>query len=48
MAKCAFCIHFDGERCKYKDEKIDDPYKDVECEAYIDKYLAIAMAEELI
>jgi len=46
--KCTYCVYFDGKRCRHYNREIENPEKEIECDAYIDKWIAFDMAEELI
>ena len=50
--KCRNCLFFDGEKCKYKGgkyygEKIENPDEDIECDGYIDNWIAASEAEAM-
>lgn len=51
MVQCEYCINYSNGRCTdpsgiMYDKKIDDPYREIDCPAYIDKGFAGAMSPD--
>ena len=52
MVKCEYCVYFDGKKCtnprgrKYT-EVIKNQFEDIDCNGYLDKGFAGAMAPDI-